>query len=215
MIVLFEGCDGVGKSTVASIFADEVLDLTDNRVMDIDHEPYFDLTKYLLKEADLSSQDEWDLFYKDRRNHTKEILARIAKQPDDNWTLILDRYYPSSAAYQGRYHEDFGISEADTFYRYLTNYTVIPDVIFHLNTSYETVKERINERGKDLPPTQEEWKAIESAYEDFYHWHNLNYPLTKIVTLDAEGAASKTAANALFECYDLFYGESWKPSLSS
>ncbi len=98
--VVLEGIDGAGKSTQAK-FLGERLTSHGRRVV-LSREPTMGQYGKLLRESAqsgrLSIDEEVELFLKDRREHVNElILPRLR----EGCVVIVDRYYFSTAAYQG------------------------------------------------------------------------------------------------------------------
>lgn len=99
-LVVLEGIDGAGKSTQARTLG-ERLTARGQRVV-LSREPTMGQWGKLLRESAqtgrLSIEDEVELFLKDRREHVNElILPRLR----EGCVVIVDRYYFSTAAYQG------------------------------------------------------------------------------------------------------------------
>ncbi len=98
--VVIEGIDGAGKSTQAKLLG-ERLTARGQRVV-LSREPTMGQYGKLLRESAqtgrLSIEEEVELFLKDRREHVNElILPRLR----EGCVVIVDRYYFSTAAYQG------------------------------------------------------------------------------------------------------------------
>ena len=98
--VVLEGIDGAGKSTQAKLLG-ERLTQHGRRVV-LSREPTMGQYGKLLRESAqtgrLSIEEEVELFLKDRREHVNElILPRLR----EGCVVIVDRYYFSTAAYQG------------------------------------------------------------------------------------------------------------------
>ena len=99
-LVVLEGIDGAGKSTQARTLG-ERLTACGQRVV-LSREPTLGQWGKLLRESAqtgrLSIEEEVELFLKDRREHVNElILPRLR----EGCVVIVDRYYFSTAAYQG------------------------------------------------------------------------------------------------------------------
>ena len=98
--VVLEGIDGAGKSTQAKLLG-ERLTARGQKVV-LSREPTMGQYGKLLRESAqtgrLSIEEEVELFLKDRREHVDElILPRLR----EGCVVIVDRYYFSTAAYQG------------------------------------------------------------------------------------------------------------------
>ena len=99
-LVVIEGIDGAGKSTQARVLGEQ-LTARGHRVV-LTREPTMGKWGKLLRESAetgrLSIEEEVEMFLKDRREHVEElILPRLR----EGCVVIVDRYYFSTAAYQG------------------------------------------------------------------------------------------------------------------
>jgi dTMP kinase len=101
-LIALEGVDGAGKTTQAMSLA-ATLARFGRRVL-FTQEPTFGPAGLRLREylaggqRHLSPAEELDLFQSDRREHVEKTIQPALKQ---GWVIITDRYYYSSAAYQG------------------------------------------------------------------------------------------------------------------
>jgi dTMP kinase len=102
VLIALEGVDGAGKTTQAVSLA-AVMARFGRRVL-FTQEPTFGpagrrLREYLAgKERHLSAAEELALFQADRREHVADTIRPALER---GWLVITDRYYYSSAAYQG------------------------------------------------------------------------------------------------------------------
>src|SRR5689334_18751024 len=99
-LLVIEGIDGAGKSTLQRQLAEwcrgaGLQVITSREPTD---GPHGRALRESARSGRLALQDELDLFLKDRREHV-ETLIRPALERGD--VVILDRYYFSTAAYQG------------------------------------------------------------------------------------------------------------------
>ena len=101
-LIALEGVDGAGKSTQAMSLA-ATLTRFGRRVL-LTQEPTFGPVGLRLREylaggrRYLTPAEELDLFQSDRREHVAKTIRPALER---GWTVITDRYYYSSAAYQG------------------------------------------------------------------------------------------------------------------
>ena len=98
--VVIEGIDGAGKSTQARALGERLTARGEKVVLS--REPTMGQYGKQLRESAqtgrLSIEEEIELFLKDRREHVNElILPRLR----EGCVVIVDRYYFSTAAYQG------------------------------------------------------------------------------------------------------------------
>jgi dTMP kinase len=118
VLIALEGVDGAGKTTQALGLA-ATLARFGRRVL-CTQEPTFGpdgrrLREYLSgKQRYLSALDELALFQADRREHVEKTIQPALRR---GWLIITDRYYYSSAAYQGALGLDpeVIISESEAF----------------------------------------------------------------------------------------------------
>ena len=102
VLIALEGVDGAGKTTQALSLA-ATLARFGSRVL-FTQEPTFGpagrrLRDYLAgKERHLTAVEELALFQADRREHVENTIRPALKR---GWVVVTDRYYYSSAAYQG------------------------------------------------------------------------------------------------------------------
>jgi dTMP kinase len=102
VLIALEGVDGAGKTTQALSLA-ATLARIGRRVL-FTQEPTFGpagrrLRDYLAgAERHLTAEEELDLFQADRREHVENTIRPALRR---GWIVITDRYYYSSAAYQG------------------------------------------------------------------------------------------------------------------
>ena len=102
----------------------------------------------------LSVEEEMDLLLKDRREHVDQVIQPAL---DEEKVVILDRYYFSTAAYQGARGADPEIilSRNEAF-------APQPDLLVILDVSPQTGLQRIRERG-DEPNKFETVDSLERA----------------------------------------------------
>jgi dTMP kinase len=99
-LVAFEGIDGAGKTTQAAMLS--ALCRESNLKHSVSKEPtngrYGAVLRASAQTGRLSPKEELDLFLKDRQEHVEGVIAPALKREE---IVILDRYYFSTAAYQG------------------------------------------------------------------------------------------------------------------
>jgi len=102
VLIALEGVDGAGKTTQALSLAATLA--RTGRLVLFTQEPTFGpagrrLRDYLAgKQRHLTASEELDLFQADRREHVADTIRPALRR---GWLVITDRYYYSSAAYQG------------------------------------------------------------------------------------------------------------------
>jgi dTMP kinase len=160
LFIVIEGIDGTGKSTQAKMLK-QALEAV-GQVVILDREPSDGPYGKILRESAttgrLSPQEELDLFHKDRKHHLEEIILPALKRGE---TVILDRYYFSTMAYQGQ--RGFDPREIRT-----TNLSFAPnpDILFILDLPVDQARERIGVRG-DTTNQFEEREALQYCRDTF------------------------------------------------
>jgi dTMP kinase len=100
-LIVFEGTDGTGKSTQIKLLADE-LSRRGHRVVatrEPTQGPYGQqIRKLYLDRGSCTREEELELFIADRRMHVEELLQPSLQS---GRIVLCDRYFLSTAAYQG------------------------------------------------------------------------------------------------------------------
>ena len=143
LFIVIEGIDGTGKSTQAKMLQ-KALQKAGTTVI-LDHEPsdgpYGKILRESATTSRLSPQDELDLFHKDRKHHVDELIIPALKRGE---TVILDRYYFSTMAYQGQR----GFDQEEIRQTNL-GFAPNPDILFILDLDVDMARNRIGVRGDD------------------------------------------------------------------
>lgn len=141
--VVLEGIDGSGKSSVARLVAKRL-----GTKAVLTREPTDSWLGRAVRRGDnrqISPYTDALLFMADRAEHTEEI-ARLVKR---NKTVICDRYYHSTVAYQAAFLED--VFDGDAF-RWLLDanlkISIHPDLTVLLVIPPELALRRIERRSK-------------------------------------------------------------------
>jgi len=139
--ILLEGIDGVGKTTLCQALASRLAARGESVVLH--REPTTGkhgqvIRAFLRGEIQLSPLEQWEVFQADRRESVSQvILPSLA----DGKTLLQDRYFYSTAAYQGGKGKSVGeILEASQEFPK-------PDWLFFLQLSPEAALQRRKGRG--------------------------------------------------------------------
>jgi dTMP kinase len=156
LLIAVEGIDGAGKTSVAALLAQYCGERGIACV--ISKEPTgLKWGRELRRSAQLGRltlEQELDLFRRDREMH---VAGTIRPALDQRHVVIVDRYYWSTAAYQGARGADPDKIIADH-----ESFAPRPDVVLLLDVSVEAGLERIRRRG-DLPNDFETAAALGAA----------------------------------------------------
>jgi len=141
LFIVIEGIDGTGKSTQAKMLQKALQDT--GAIVVLDHEPSDGPYGKILRESAttgrLSPQDELDLFHKDRKHHVDELILPALERGE---TVILDRYYFSTMAYQGQRGFD-----REEIRQTNLGFAPNPDILFILDLEVDEARKRIGTRG--------------------------------------------------------------------
>lgn len=100
MVIVLEGCDGCGKSTIAQLLKERIEKL--GRKVCITHEPYASGSakeiKDILDNESVSTETEALLYAAARTQHIEDVILPAIERGED---VILDRFITSSIVYQG------------------------------------------------------------------------------------------------------------------
>lgn len=160
LLIAFEGIDGSGKSTQARRLAEHLR--AQGREVLLTREPTDGPWGRKIREARfkerLSPEDELHAFIEDRKQHVKEELAPALAR---GAVVIIDRYYYSTAAYQGAR----GL-EPQQLLAQNRAFAPRPDVVVLVDVTPEQALARISSRGEgqDLFET----KAALTAVRDIF-----------------------------------------------
>jgi dTMP kinase len=161
-LVAIEGIDGAGKTTVARLLADFC---KENKLAHIvSKEPTKGHFGKQIRDSALrgrlSIDEEVELLRKDRQEHVRNVIRPAL---DEEKIVLLDRYYFSTAAYQGAHgaDADFILSSNEMF-------APQPDLLVVLDVSPEMGINRIRHRG-DTPNKFETMESLTKARQIFKH----------------------------------------------
>lgn len=151
MLIAFEGIDGTGKSTQIRLLAD-YLQGRGCRVVQTREPtdgPYGQRIRELfVNRARCTPEEELTLFIEDRRQHVAEVIGPALAEGS---IVLTDRYYFSTAAYQGA----AGMEPEAVFAR--NNFAPRPDLVILLTMPIAESLRRIREsRGEELNDFEQE-----------------------------------------------------------
>ena len=160
LLVAVEGIDGAGKTSVSSLLAQWCGER--GIACTISKEPtglrWGNELRQSAREGRLTLQRELELFELDRRDHVERSINPALGEGN---VVILDRYYWSSAAYQGAR----GINH-DEIMSANEKFAPIPDIVLVLDVAVAEGLRRIRARG-DTPNSFEGESGLSRARDIF------------------------------------------------
>ena len=160
LLIAVEGIDGVGKTSVSAMLAqwcgERGLACTFSKEPTGCH--WGQLLRQSASSGRLSLADELELFYKDRADH---VAHSIGPTLAEGGIVILDRYYWSTAAYQGARGAD-----PHEVIDYNETHFPVPDLVLLLEASVATGLGRVRARG-DTPNEFESHAALQQSSDLF------------------------------------------------
>lgn len=163
VLLVLEGIDGAGKSTQSERLAEaltregyEVV-----RTREPTHGPWGQKLRASMQQGRLSLEEELELFLADRREHV-ETLVRPALAAGK--VVIVDRYYFSTAAYQGAR----GLDPQELLARNEA-FAPRPDLLVILRADVEVGLARIRARGDQANTFEQEesLRAVARIFDSF------------------------------------------------
>ena len=143
MFIVFEGIDGSGKTTLAKLLF-ETFQKRGIKVF-LTREPYDKNLRKTVLDRDLNPWGETFIFLGDRNLHVREL---IKPKLEEGFTVISDRFYLSTLAYQG-----FGRGLDLELLKELNikaTEGLKPDITFLLDIDTDTALERISKSRNTL-----------------------------------------------------------------
>lgn len=203
--IVVEGLDGTGKTTQIKILADYIK--SKGKEVEITAEPTAHPTGKLIRRV-LSGEvhsDPWSLaalFLSDRIIHNTASDG-IEKMLSDGKTVISDRYYYSTFAYQGH--------ETDLLWTMDMHFSCPeirkPDLVLFLTMAPEKCVERIRaNRPDEAIEIYENTESLTKISRQFDTVFEKLKDRENIVYVDASGTVEEVSAR-LFEAYDKYLGE--------
>jgi len=175
LLIVFEGIDGTGKSTQLRLLA-EYLRLRGQTVV-ITKEPTEGIYGRRIRElyrnrAKVSREEELDLFLQDRRDHVQKVITPALAR---GATVLCDRYYLSTMAYQGAAGMNIdSIAEKNGF-------APTPDLAFVFQLDPESSIARITQYRGEVPNDFEQRDYLKKVEKIF---NSLRFPYIEFIDAD-------------------------------
>ncbi len=176
-LIVFEGIDGTGKSTQCKLLT-EYLDGRGVDVLQL-YEPTHGVwgkkvRKILVEGRDgVSPEEELSYFIKDRQENVANNILPALKEKK---AVVMDRYYYSTAAYQGAIGLD-----PEKIRRDNEAFAPVPDLVFMCVVPPEECLRRIREDRNEEPNTFEKieyLQKVQSIFDSFSGSHILRIDST-------------------------------------
>ena len=194
ILIVFEGIDGTGKSTQRGLLADSL------KAQQVPHIALAEPTqgqwgmkiRKLLSEGrqGISPEEELSWFVNDRK---EDIELNILPALQDPKVVIMDRYYYSTAAYQGALGLDPELIRLAN-----EEFAPIPDRVLIFLTSPETCLERI-ESSRDKKSAFEKLDYLNNVQDIFKSFKGPN-----ISFINSVGSIAEVHGKVLAAVNDLF-----------
>lgn len=164
ILIAIEGIDGTGKSTQLRLLGDHLRSRGCSVVETFEptEGPYGRKIRQLFLNRDgCTLEEELDLFIEDRRQHVNEVIEPAIREGK---IVLTDRYYFSTAAYQGA----AGVDPEEVFHR--NDFAPKPDLVVLLTMPPEIGISRIRElRGEELNDfeQEEQLRQVAALFDSF------------------------------------------------
>ena len=166
VLIAFEGIDGTGKSTQLPMLADFLREknlpvLTTREPTD---GPYGQRIRALYRDrSQATPEQELELFLQDRRQHVDQVIAPALAAGK---IVLTDRYYFSTAAYQGA----AGCDPSKIFARH--DFAPEPDLVVLLTQTPTDSLARIRDKRGEIPndfEQQDQLEKVAALFASFDH----------------------------------------------
>jgi len=201
--IVFEGIDGAGKTTQINLLREalekrgyscavtaEPTDLPSGKA----------IRRALAKEVDSTPLQMAEMFAHDRELHNTDAQVGIEKLLKDGTTVICDRYYYSSLAYQGTVLGYDTVAALN-----LDNPNIrTPDICIFLDLTPEKSLQRIGARGEAVEMYENLDYLTRTRTTFFEIFDKLRQRDEKIAIIDADGSVEQVSARIFAAVEDIF-----------
>ena len=156
LLIAFEGIDGTGKTTQINLLSDKLTDKGYQVVATrepTDGQYGRKIRELFTKRHHVSVEEELDLFMADRREHVREVIEPALAAGK---IVLTDRYYFSTAAYQGAAGQD-----PDKIIQLNEAFAPVPDLVLLLVVPTEVGVHRIKTLRNETPNDFEKQSSLE------------------------------------------------------
>ena len=196
-LIVFEGLDGTGKTTQIKKLAEELRRRGETVFVTAEPTEFPSgklIRRVLSGEVPSTPWSTAALFLADRIRHCADPEDGIAAHLAKGETVVTDRYYFSTFAYQG--------CETDLQWAMEMHYRcpelIRPDLVFFLTMSPEQCMARINaNRPAEVIEIYENTAALTKISAQFDQVFNLLRDRENIVYIDADGTVDEVAARIM------------------
>ncbi len=202
--IVFEGIDGAGKTTQINLLASALRERGIDCIVTCEPTTLPSgklLRRALSGEIPATPMDMAEMFARDRVNHNKDTEQGIEKQLTDNITVISDRYYYSSLAYQGAALGYETVAKLN-----LENPDIrTPDLCIFLDLTPEKSLERIGARADVPREIYENYEYLDKTRKMFFDvFEKLKLRGENIILIDASGTAEEISRKVLAAVLEIF-----------
>ncbi|MGL4948533.1 MAG: dTMP kinase [Mycoplasma sp.] len=202
LFISFEGPDGSGKSTIAKLFYNHLINNNSKAILTREPGGTNSVVAECIRNVVLDNKDfnivprtEALLFAASRAQHVEEI---IIPSINDGMTVICDRYLDSSLAYQG-HARGLGIDNVLQINQFAIQNTM-PDITFFIDVSADVGMQRIKQANRETNRLDEELMIMhKKAYEGYQILIN-RYP-ERFIVIDGSNDI-ETVLNDVIKQYE-------------
>ena len=190
--IAFEGIDGSGKSTQVKLLSEKLkkegfkiyttFEPTDSPIGSV-------IKNIFRHRIEADHRTIAGLYVADRLDHLLNKTNGILKKMEEGYTVITDRYYFSSYAYQGTHMSLDWVIQANA----LSAELLRPDLNVYIDISPETSMQRIS-KGRDSVELFETLENLIAVKETYYEAFKILKDTERVLIIEGERPADLIAA---------------------